>query len=178
MEKNFNWDAEVFFGRLTAKNKLAQAHGFRFCRVSGLRGFEEALGAMQNTAAFVCIQEQDDGFISLENTPHTRRVKTVFLAMRHAIDHQEMRNACFDIMREIFRQFMTKLILERTKLANNHIYLDQRITFNEIEPYFASGCACAYFQVAVDTFTDLRLREDEWIADGEIYTEQFNKVYA
>lgn len=28
--------------------------------------------------------------------------------------------------------------------------------------YFFSGCACAYFQIAVDTFTDLRYNADEW----------------
>ena len=28
--------------------------------------------------------------------------------------------------------------------------------------YFFSGCACAYFQIAVDTFTDLRYSADEW----------------
>jgi hypothetical protein len=67
-----------------------------------------------------------------------------------------------DTMREVFRQFMSRLILERTRLEQKAIYLDERIQFQEIDEYFFSGCACAYFQVAVDTFTDLRFRYNEW----------------
>lgn len=67
-----------------------------------------------------------------------------------------------ETLREVFRQFMSKLILERTKLEQNCIFLDERITFNEMNEYFFSGCACAYFQIAVDTFTDLRWNADEW----------------
>ena len=65
-------------------------------------------------------------------------------------------------MRELFRQFMSLLILEKTKLEEKCIYLDPRISFNEIDRYFFSGCACAYFQVAVDVYTDLRYNADEW----------------
>ena len=50
---------------------------------------------------------------------------------------------------------MTKLILERTRLQQNVIYIDERIQFQEIDEYFFSGCACAYFQIAVDTYTNL-----------------------
>ncbi len=94
--------------------------------------------------------------------PRTRRVKTVFLAMRHAIDDMDARQECIDTMRELFRQFMSVLIQERTKLEQHCIYLDPRITFNEIDRYFFSGCACCYFQIAIDIFTDLRYNENEW----------------
>ena len=159
---NYNWDAVAFFEELSAKNKLAQAEGFTFCRVSGLEGFEEALHNMQGCTAFVCVSDISQGFTELNNSPHTRRVKTVFLAMRHALDDMQARQECMDTMRELFRQFMTRLILERTRLEENCIYLDPRISFQEIDRYFLSGCACAYFQIAVDIFTDLRFSEDEW----------------
>ena len=67
-----------------------------------------------------------------------------------------------DSMRELFRQFMSKLILEKTRLELNNIYLDPRISFQEIDQYFFSGCACAFFQIAVDTYTDLRYDPNEW----------------
>jgi hypothetical protein len=44
------------------------------------------------------------------------------------------------------------------------LYLDPRIRFSEIPEYFASGCACASFQVAVDIYTDLRYNEAEWLS--------------
>ncbi|MBQ6695059.1 MAG: hypothetical protein IJN24_09360 [Bacteroidaceae bacterium] len=159
---NFNWDATAYFEELSAKNKLAQAEGFTFSRVSGLEGFEEALHNMQGSTAFVCVSDIAQGFTELNNSPHTRRVKTVFLAMRHALDDMQARQECMETMRELFRQFMSSLILERTRLEQNCIYLDPRISFNEIDRYFFSGCACAYFQIAVDVFTDLRYNEREW----------------
>ena len=156
------WDASAYFEHLTATNRLAESEKFTFCRVSGLEGFEDALAHMQQTTAFVCVSDIANGYTELNNTPRTRRVKTVFLAMRHKIDDMDARNRCMETMRELFRQFMSLLILEKTKLENHCIYLDPRISFNEIDRYFFSGCACAYCQIAVDVFTDLRYNADEW----------------
>lgn len=156
------WDATEFFEHLTASNRLAKSEQFTFCRVSGLDGFEEALDNMQQSLAFVCVSDIANGFTELNNTPRTRRVKTVFMAMRHKIDDMKARNTCMDTMRELFRQFMSLLILEKTKLEQQCIYLDPRISFNEIDRYFFSGCACAFFQIAVDVYTDLRYNADEW----------------
>ena len=156
------WDATAYFSHLTATNRLAKREGFTFCRVSGLDGFEEALAHMQRTTAFVCVSDIANGYTELHNTPRTRRVKTIFLAKRHKIDDMVARTRCMETMRELFRQYMSLLILEKTKLEQNCIYLDPRISFNEIDRYFFSGCACAYFQIAVDVYTDLRYNADEW----------------
>lgn len=157
-----NWDATAFFQRLTTTNKFAKSHGFKFCRVSGLDGFEEALQQMQTTTAFICVSDLSQGYIELNNSPRTRRVKTVFLAMRCPVDDLKKRQEKMDILQEVFRQFMSVLILEETKLKERLIYLDPRIRFNEIDRYFFSGCACAFFEVAFDKFTDLRFNIDEW----------------
>lgn len=159
---NGQWDAAVFFESLTSSNRLAQSEGFAFCRVSGLDGFEEAIAQLQTQTAFVCVSDINDGYTELNNTPRTRRVKTVFLAMRHAAEDMTARTECMETMRELFRQFMSQLILEKVKLEHKCIYLDSRITFNEIDRYFFSGAACAYFQIAVDCFTDLVYNPDEW----------------
>ena len=161
-----NWDATAFFERLTATNKLAQNKNFAFRRVSGLQGFEDALASLQKTTAFVCVSDTAEGYTELNNTPRTRRVKTVFFAMRHQIGNMAARLACFDIMRELFRQYMSVLILESTRLQEQSLYLDPRIRFSEIPEYFASGCACASFQVAVDIYTDLRYNESEWLSEA------------
>lgn len=156
------WDASSFFRGLTARNRLARSKGFRFLEVSGLEGFEQALQNLQGATAMVCVSDVADGFTSLDISPHTRRVKTVFLAMRHAVDDMRARSACMEVMRELFRQFASVLILEKTRLEQRCIYLDPRISFTEIERWFFSGGACAYFQVAVDVNTDLRYNADEW----------------
>lgn len=161
-QQTTNWNATQFFEQLTASNRLATSENFVFCRVSGLEGFEEALEQMQSAAAFVCVSDIADGYTELNNTPRMRRVKTVFLAMRHAINDMEARNECMETMRELFRQFMSVLTLERVKLEQDCIYIDPRISFNEIDRYFFSGCACAYFQIAIDKYTDLRYNANEW----------------
>ena len=162
MENKFNWDATLFFEQLTKNNKLSRECGFKFCRVSGMEGFQEALASMQTANAFVCVNEVAQGFTSLDNSPITRRVKTIFLAMRHKIDDIKGRQERFDTLRELFRQFMTVLVREKTKLQESCIEIDRRITFHEIDEYFFSGCACAYFTIAVDIHTDLRYNQDEW----------------
>ena len=158
-----DWQAAAFFETLLATNKLARSERFVFCRVSGLDGFEEALADMQTTANFCCVSDIADGYTELNNSPRTRRVKTVFLAMRHRAEDMEARAACMETMRELFRQLMSVLILEKTKLEQSAIYLDPRISFNEVDRYFFSGCACAYFQIAIDKYTDLRFNEAEWV---------------
>ncbi len=164
MENNLNgrWDAAAFFESLTSSNVLAITEDFTFCQVSGLDGFEEAITDMQDYNNFVCVSDIADGYTEINNTPHTRRIKTVFLAMRHAAEDMEARSECMETLRELFRQFMSKLILEKVKLEQNCIYLDPRITFTEVDRYFFSGAACAYFQIAVDVYTDLRFNADEW----------------
>ena len=161
-----NWDATAFFERLTATNKLAQNKHFGFRRVSGLQGFEDALATLQATTAFVCVSDTAEGYTELNNTPRTRRVKTVFFAMRHQLGNMAARLDCFDTMRELFRQYMSVLILEQTKLQERSLYLDPRIRFSEIPEYFASGCACASFQIAVDIYTDLRYNQSEWLSEA------------
>ena len=99
----FSWNASKFFSDLTARNKLAREKRFTFCRVSGLDGFEEALQKSLTHSAFVCVSDISQGYTQLNNTPQTRRVKTVFLAMRHALGDMTARERCMDIMRELFR---------------------------------------------------------------------------
>lgn len=100
--KSFNWDAADFFRRLTETNKLARSKNFKFCLVSSLEGFEEALARMQSSTAFVCVSDVSSGSTDLTNSPHTVRTKTVFFAVRHKIDDMKARMEAFDLQREIF----------------------------------------------------------------------------
>lgn len=157
-----DWNATAFFADLCRRNRLAVAEGFTFARVSGLEGFEEAIAQAQSATALLAVSDIADGYTELNNTPRTRRVKTVFLAMRHAPEDMEARLECMETMRELFRQMMSVLLLEKTRLEQECIYLDPRITFTEVDRYFFNGAACAYFQIAVDRYTDLRYNSDEW----------------
>lgn len=156
------WDAEAFFRGLCERNRLAREHGFAFARVSGLDGFEEALNLMQESPALLCVSDSSDGHLALNNSPRTRRVKTVLMAMRHGVGDMEARAQCIGVMRELFRQFMSSLCRERVRLQQNMIYIDERVSFNEVDRYFFNEAACVFFQVAVDVCTDLIYNPDEW----------------
>lgn len=162
---NFNWDSAGFFERLSRQNRFAVDNAYRFARVSSLEGFHDALGSLTSASAFIAVSDSSQGSLDIENTPHTRRIKTVFLAKRHAVDDMKARERCMDNMRELFRQMMSALILEKTRLEHDNIYIDPHVSFTEIDRYFFTGCACAFFQIAVDTYTDLTYNPDEWLTE-------------
>ena len=155
----YNWDAAAFFERLTKSNRLASEKEFRFDRVSSLEGYHTLISTSTSMKACVAVSDTSEGGTEMNNTPHTRRVKTVFLFMRH----MSARQKCLETMNELFRQFLSVLIQEKTRLSEDCIYIDPYIKFHEIDKYFYSGGACAFFQIAVDTFTDLSYKPDEWI---------------
>ncbi len=159
----FNWDAAAFFERLTNANKLAKSKNFRFARVSSLEGYHTLISKTLEMTACVAVSDTSEGGTEMNNSPHTRRVKTIFLFMRHAADRQDLRQKCLDTMNELFRQFLSVLIQEKTRLSEDCIYIDPYIKFTEIDKYFYSGGACAFFQIALDTFTDLSYNPDEWL---------------
>ncbi len=163
MNNNSPWASAPFFRDLTARNKLAKEKGFVFCEVSGLSGLEDALSHLQNAKAFVCVSDISQGVSSMDNTPHCEKVKTIFLAMRHALNDMKARCACLETMHELFRQFMSVLMKEKTKLQQDCIYIDERINFQEIDRYFFSGCAAAYFQIKVVNYIDIQYNEAEWV---------------
>ena len=160
---NFNWDSSDYFEKLTLSNRFAVSHGFRFCRVSGLDGFQDAIASYQSRAPFVAASDISQGVLYTDNSPHTERVKTVFIAFPHKVDDMKARESAMDMIRELFRQFMSRLILEKTRLEEQCIYLDDRVSLSEIDRYTFSGMACAYLQLKVSTYTDLRFNAEEWI---------------
>lgn len=93
-----------------------------------------------------------------ETTREFLSKEEIHLLMETPITRKKM-----SMVRELFRQLMSRLTLERVRIEQNCIYIDPRISFNEIDRFFFSGCACAYFQIAVDVYTDLRIDYGEWL---------------
>ena len=156
------WDAVRFFERLTETNKLARQHGFRFCRISGLTGMEEALATMQQTPAFVMVSDAPVGTMDTDNTPHQRRTVMVILAMRHRLDDMQARAECLLTMQELFRQFMSALIPERTRMQENALFIEPRVALQVFNKYLTPGVTCYEFEVATTAYVDLTYQEDEW----------------
>lgn len=159
----FNWDAVSFFESLVERNKLAQSLGMRFCVVSSLRGMEDAVNSMQDATAFCCVQDSSPGVANLEPSPSVDRIKTVYLVARFSLMDMDARTQALNALQDVFRQFMSVLIRERTRLEQQAIYIDSSIDFTELSEFFLSGCVCAYFNIKVNTAVDMRYIESEWL---------------
>ncbi len=156
------WDAAAFFEDLTARNRLAQDKGFRFCRISGLAGMEDAIAAMQNTPAFVMVSDAPVGTMDIENTPHLRRTVMVVLAMRHPLDDMQARSQCLETMQELFRQYMSALIPERKRREVNMLFIEPRVTLQVFNRYLTPGVSCYMFEVATTAYVDMVYNNAEW----------------
>lgn len=162
-----SWSAAVFFRQLTQNNLLARYHDFAFAEVSGLQGFLDAISQASESPNVIAVDDTSDGYIEVSNSPGTHAVKTVYLAMRHSPGDMDARAECLTIMREIFRQFMSVFIRERTQLEQSMIYIDSKVSFSEMDRYFCTGQACAFFQIAVSSDTDLRYNPEQWTQKTE-----------
>lgn len=162
LNRTTEWNAKAFFRSLTEQNKLAKEKGFVYVEVSGLEGLEEALGRLQSTPNFVFVQDNAAGYTELENSPHTRRVRTVFFAMRHKLGDMTARQNCLAVINDLHRQFCSRLLMERTRLQENMQYLNSRIHLQEVSRYLVPGTAICMFEIAVDTYIDLSYNPDEW----------------
>lgn len=143
-------------------NKLAKSKQFRFCLVSGLEGMEEALASMLNTTSFCCLFDNASGYVETDNTPHTRRVHTVALALRHKSDDMAARRQAIEVLRELHRQLGSLIIKEQTRLREDMQYIEPRITMQETSQYLMPGTALCLMQIAVTHYTDLSYNENEW----------------
>lgn len=157
-----DWDASAFFKSLTEANVFARSHGFCFQSVSGLEGFMQLISESLQLKAVVAVNDSSKGQMAITDTPHSRKVKTVFMFMRHKAGDVKARDRCLSLMNELFRQFMSVLIQERVKLRQGSIYVDENISFTEIDKYFYTGGACAYFQIAFDKYVSLEYNPEEW----------------
>lgn len=157
------FNAIEYFSALSARNKLCQQENFVTIEVSGLDGFLNALSHFSGQSNIIAVDETSDGYMALTPTPQRNEVKLVLMAMRHEAGNMQARKECLEIMREIFRQFASKLINDRFMFAHEGTTIDTKMNFSEIHEYFANGAACAFFEVAVSEGLDLTYKDDEWI---------------
>ena len=164
MDFTGSWSAFDFFEDLTKSNRLTRRYGFQPILVSGLQGFLDAISVSRESPNIIAVDETSEGLTELANAPHRKIVKTVYMAMKHKPGDQQARDLCFTVMLEIHRQFMSKIIRERTKIEQNMIAIAPAVSYAEMDRYFCTGQACAYFQLSATLNFDLRYNSDEWIS--------------
>lgn len=159
------WDAYPYFEKIVSENKICRTNNYQLCRVSSLQGFEDALNKFQSGKAFVCVADESDAKLCLNNTGHSKFIKTVFLAKRHPANDMAKRDEAFKELRTLGRQLLSRFLKEKQRIDLGFLYIDNEVNFSEIPQAFFNGCACLYFNIMVGVYVDLSYNEAEWIKD-------------
>lgn len=159
---NGQWNALQYFTALAQANRLASSTGFKVTEVSGPAGLVSILADVMQSPDIIAVDDTTEGFSSIEASPYQEKTKTVFFCSKHEALDLSARASCLDLHREIFRQFLSMIIRQRTRLLQSYITLNPRIALQEIDRHFAPGYACSTFTMHVRLPMDLRLRHEEW----------------
>ena len=132
----------------------------------------------QKTANFVMIDDTTDGNTFSEGVSFfQRRVYTVFILAAYRWDDMEDRKAKLNLCREIFKQFVKRMIWDRAQLENED--KDDDITFLNVEKvyskefgrYTMNGVTGLYFMVENDEPQSMEY-EDEQQLESDWYMEE------
>lgn len=167
------FDALHYFEQLAEKNKLCREHGFKPVFCSGPDSIEGIMQEFQKTANFVCIDDTTDQNLYSEGVSYfKRRVYTVFILAAYRWDDMEDREAKLNICREVFAQFVRRMIWDRNLIEmssrDDITFLNvEKIYSKEFGRYTMSGVTGLYFMVENDEpasmeYEDELQLESEW----------------
>jgi len=161
------FDGTKYLLGLSEANKLAKDNGFHVGLCSDLHAIEPMMQEYQTTANFIMVMDTVDGAM-VGGRPgwFNRRVYTVAIVARHQWDDMADRQRKLQLCREIYRQTLSRLIVDRDDLEDNDelpVFLrTDNMTYREMEPYSMAGATGVVFALRVDEPADLEYKEDEW----------------
>jgi hypothetical protein len=166
------FDALHYFETLAQQNRLCRLNGFKPVFCSGPDSIEGIMQQFQKTANFVCIDDTTDQNLYSEGVSYfKRRVYTVFILASYRWDDMEDREEKLNLCREIFAQFVRRMIWDRQQREgedDDMIFLNvERIYSKEFGRYTMSGVTGLYFMVENDEpapmdYEDAEQLEMEW----------------
>lgn len=165
MDAKHFFDAEKYFSGLCASNRLCSLHGFRFCTCSGIETLQGPLERFRDTGAFFCVDDTNDGamFQGRSGGWYKKRTFTVFVMHRYDSRAEGDRAEKLALCRDIFRQMMSRMVVEADDLRNELVYLHtETVLSRELGQYFLNGCTGLYFMVDVSEPVDLVFDAGEW----------------
>lgn len=159
------FDAMTYFRQLTEQNKLTSSMGFLPTTCSSPMAFEGLLANMAKTKNFIVIDDTNDGNVSINGDGGFFKTVTytVWILMRYRLndmnDRQEKLNTC----RKIFRQFLTKILIDKYQWQEDFTYLlSDQVDTREIGAYFINGLTGVEFHLDVREPLNLEFDDNEW----------------
>lgn len=169
------FDALHYFEKLAQENKLCVEKGFKPAFCSGPDSIEGVMQHFQKTANFVMIDDTTDQNLYSEGVSYfKRRVYTVFILAAYRWDDMEDREEKMNLCREIFKQFVKRMIWDKLLLedADDSVaFLNvEKIYSKEFGRYTMNGVTGLYFMVENDEpasmeYEDEQQLESEWITE-------------
>lgn len=165
MDAKTLFDIENYFKTLHLGNKLAHEKGFYFCTCSGIESLQGPLQKYRTERAFFCVDDTNDGSLIRGRNGgwFKNRTMTVFLLHRYKAADMNDRSEKLAICRELFRQIISKMLVDKDDLSNEMIYLQtENVLSREFGQYFMSGCTGLYFMIDIAEPVDLLYSATEW----------------
>lgn len=137
------FDPIVYMQTLHQSMKLT-ATKYKFEVVSGVDALEGVLEHSRRNKYFFAIVDSQDGstFRGAGGTYFERRPYTVFILGAAEYGNMVQRATVLAEAKEIFRNILSKLILDKRTLPVLDV---EKIQFYEVPPAFATGCSGLYF---------------------------------
>lgn len=123
MSATTDFDIISYLENVTAENKICINNNFKFCTCSGVQALEGVLENYRNSPAFVCVDDSDDSNVFTHGSGwFRRRSVTIFFLARCSFKDAEDRIYWNDLCRELYRQFLSRLINDRHKFETSLVY--------------------------------------------------------
>ncbi len=165
MEVN-TFDAITYFKEMTLHNKLAQAQHFVPVTISNTDDLEGLMEEYRDNDRFVAITDTSSGNLASPDGAYgfqKRRAYTVFILSAYEYDNMESRQTAIELCRQLFHQFVSKIIHDKYQYEEEQMYFDtQAIPNQEIGRYYLSGMTGLHFTLYTWEPIDLIYEADQW----------------
>lgn len=164
--ENDHFDAVAYFVAMTLHNRLAVEQGFVPVTISNSDNLEGLFEEYRDHDRFVAVSDTSSGNLSSPDGAYgfsKRRAYTVFILSAYEHDNMLARQKELDLCRELFHQFVSKIIRDKYQYEEKQMYFDTHAIPNqEIGRYFLSGMTGLHFTLYVQEPIDLVYNEDQW----------------
>ena len=165
MERN-NFDAIAYFYAMASKNKLAIEKGFQPVTISNSDNLEGLFEQYRDYDRFVAISDTNSGNLSSPDGTYgftKNRAYTVFILSAYEYDNMQSRQEELELCRELFRQFVSKILRDKYLYDEKQMYFDTHAIPNqEIGRYYLSGMTGLHFTLYVQEPIDLIYDNEQW----------------
>ncbi len=166
MERS-NFDAILYFSDMARQNRLAVKEGFQPVTISNSDNLEGIFEMYRDHSRFVAISDTNSGNLSSPDGAYgfsKRRAYTVFILSAYEYDNMEDRQRNLDLCRQLFHQFVSKIIRDKYLYDEKEMYFDTHAIPNqEIGRYYLSGMTGLHFTLYVQEPIDLVYDDAQWV---------------